>query len=231
MKHFHPFASAALLMALTSLPAYADQLAFDTLTHSVPYNSGNWFGYIPESNVNNVMAYRFVSEATGHITKLEANIKMNGLTDPITLSLYADNSGEVGSFLEALPVGFKHGGEIFDYAVLAQGNFESGPTLNAGQAYWIVTPLTSTMGTWNGTSAWQPPQGKLYLSPGEGPMGSLAFSEKYDLDEKDARGLRISVSSVPEWPTLPLMMTGLLAMAGGATLRRRSAAMSDTPNS
>lgn len=210
----------ALALPCVSTSALADLTAFDTITGSTVETWGNWFGYRASMNDNTVVAYRFVSQATGYVTGLSATISLQDAPGTVGLSLYADNAGEVGSFIRALPVQSAnwHAGAPF-----AEGSYTGGPLLQGGAAYWIVTPLASPMGNWDAVSGTQPPGGKLYLASGAGAVGSLDFNAKYNLTASDARGLKISVSAVPEASALELAVFGALVAVAIVRHRRRAA--------
>lgn len=115
----------ALALPCVSTSALADQTAFDTITGSTVETWGNWFGYRASMNDNTVVAYRFVSQATGYVTGLSATISLQDAPGTVGLSLYADNAGEVGSFIRALPVqsaGWRVGAQF------AEGSYTGGPT-------------------------------------------------------------------------------------------------------
>jgi hypothetical protein len=211
-------AAAALVLAPAAF-ADDDAVAYDTISGSAFTLSGNGFGYDPAVDATAVIADRFVSGASGVVSRLTANMySSHNDGSTIVLGLYADAAGAPGAFIEDLAVTTSRiaGNETF-----ATGAYTGGAAITAGSAYWIVTPFTSPLYTWGDMRTPQPVQNDYILALTPGTTGGLSGGDEHNGLGNMAPGLMVEVSTVvPEPSALALLLAGLLA-GFSRTARRR----------
>jgi hypothetical protein len=204
--------------------AVADPVAFDNMRGYVVGGSGDWFGYDPGLGSSYVVGEQFVPTKTGYISELTLAMYFAGTSGPISLGIYSDSNNRIGSLLETLVVYASGNFDFFNLGPYASGSYESGATLNAGQAYWVVTPNVSPLAYWE--SMFVPGPIPLlgletndyaeYLNNVPGSVGSLTGgTEEYFAPGTGypALGLEMHVKHVPEPDSFLLVGAALLGVA------------------
>ena len=212
----HKLCLAALGLGLAvATTVSASAVAFDSIRDGTTFeSSGQWFGAYP--TVSNPCGLGFASLASGAVDKIEMSLfVMNGEPPAqYTISLCANASNNTpGTQLWTQtydwsdhPVTGDATGTAFDVV--------NGPTLEAGQTYWIVgSAPTPTNPDGGNALAWNPLQGVTVAGRYAGYY-SEAWHDAMVLDQ--SYGLR--VTAVPE-PTC----LAIIGVTSGLLMSRRRA--------
>ncbi len=201
-------AGGALL--LSALPARAQVLAYGNFIggSGYDYTSGQIISG-PDATPYATRGYRFTSAADGALESIEAGIMYQGAgsgPNAVTMTLYADNGGTLGSVLESwtltdLPT-FGSPAPARSFSSVVH------PTLVAGEAYFLVGSATG-----NSSACW----GRIWS------MGDSVFSvdgAAYQYASNQWMGAyRVELSAVPE-PATSALLLGLAGL-GIIAVRRR----------
>jgi hypothetical protein len=215
------------LLALTFLTgplmgsmADAGTIVYDTITGNSYGGGGQWFGYNPPYDSTYVLGDKFVATISGRISALETSM----FTDPfvqgagrnsVTLGVYTDNAGTIGTLVEALTVTTSG-----NYGTFASGSYSVGATLHAGQAYWIVTPVSASLTIWQFMIAPTPQPRDSYINLTAGTVGSLRGGTYDTSMSTSVLGLQVTMTSPVSLATLLTEVTGV---GPGRSLARKVA--------
>ncbi len=193
-----------LVIAIAGGPAAnANTIVFDNLSPTTPYynNFGNWLGTFV--NQYEITATTFVPSASGPLDELDLGLFYLNGANSVTLRLSPDAGG-----LPSAPIWQTTVPPAPGYGSLLSVTGIGGPTINAGQTYWLegVAPVTPTT-----EHAW-------YVN-NQGDIGPVIASGNY-VASTDRFSLRVGVLTVPEPAACMLLLGGLLGIC--LTRRRRS---------
>lgn len=191
------FLATALVMALQFGSATnAATIVFDNISPTTPYYNpyGNWLGTF--AGQYEITATTFVPSASGPLDTLDLGLFYLNGTNSVTLRLSPDTGGLPGAPIWQTTVPPAPG-----YGSLISLTGIGGPTINAGQMYWLegVAPVTPTT-----EHAW-------YVN-NQGDVGPVIASGNY-LANSDRFSLRVGIpSAVPEPVSCVLILTGALGL-------------------
>jgi hypothetical protein len=192
------FLATMLVLALQGgSSTNAATIVFDNIAPSTPYYNpyGNWLGTFV--NQYEITATTFVPSASGPLDTLDLGLFYLNGANSVTLRLSQDSGGLPGAPIWTTSVPPAPG-----YGFLLSVTGIGGPTINAGQTYWLegVAPVTPTT-----EHAW-------YVN-NQGDVGPVIASGNY-VANTDRFSLRVGVlSSVPEPVSCVLILSGTLGLA------------------
>jgi hypothetical protein len=184
---------AAFVLAIPT--THAAQIAFSD------FGPGNTYGNFGQSIGGQfINGYKFTSAAAGPISEIDVGIGGTGMFD---LNLYTDNAGGLGTSIWStsnVPVssGSPNPAQIF---------FLSGPTIAAGQSYWLVASGPSN------SAYWSPNTIGVKGSQYHHDSGSDFYVQNTTLGA-------FSITVVPEPTTLGLLAIGMTTLAFSTHLRK-----------
>lgn len=181
--------------------ARAAAVVFNNLSATTPYyqNAGNWLGTL--ANQYEITATTFTPSASGQLDELTLGLIYQSGANSVTLRLSPDSGG-----LPSAPIWQTSVPPAPGYGSLLNLTGIGGPTLNAGQLYWLegIAPVTpATLHGW--------------YTNNQGDMGPVIGSGNYYANIQRF-SLRVGVTTVPEPAVCLLTAAGAFGMA---MLRRR----------
>jgi hypothetical protein len=191
------FLATILILALQcGSTANAVTIVFDNIAPSTPYYNpyGNWLGTF--GGQYEITATTFVPSASGPLDTLDLGLFYLNGNNSVTLRLSPDTGGLPGAPIWTTTVPPAPG-----YGSLISLTGIAGPTINAGQMYWLegVAPVTPTT-----EHAW-------YVN-NQGDVGPVIASGNY-LASSDRFSLRVGIpSAVPEPVSCALILSGALGV-------------------
>jgi PEP-CTERM motif-containing protein len=196
-----------MLLLIISATSNASTIVFDNLAPSPQYyfNFGNWSGSLTP-NTYGITAMNFTPSAGGTLDELDLGYTDQKIVNTVNATLRL--SPEIGGMPSA---------PIWTGSVLPTGTFGQlttltgigGPTLVAGQTYWLEAFPPNDGITLHG-----------WYTNNQGDLGSIIGSGNY-IANTSRFALRVGVNTVPEPSTLALAILGLVATGCFAkTLRR-----------
>lgn len=196
-------ALVSLAAAQTSKPAAAATVVFNNLSATTPYyqNAGNWLGTL--ANQYEITATTFTPSASGQLDELTLGLIYQTGANSVTLRLSPDSGGLPSAAIWQTTVPPAPG-----FGSLLSLTGIGGPTLNAGQLYWLegIAPVTpATLHGW--------------YSNNQGDLGPVIASGNY-YPNIQRFSLRVGVVMVPEPATCLLATAGVFALS---MIRRRRA--------
>jgi hypothetical protein len=189
--------------------AAADTIVYDTITGNSYSGAGQWFGYNPPYDSTYVLGDKFVATTSGRISALRASM----FTDPfvqgaagnsVALRVYSDNAGTIGTYVETLTITTSG-----NYGTFASGSYSVGTTLNAGQAYWIVTPASASLTIWQFMLAPTAKQRDSNMNLTAGTVGSLKGGTYDTSMSTKVLGLQVTMTSPVSLAELHTEVTGI----------------------
>lgn len=191
----------SLAVAQSSKPAPAATVVFNNLSATTPYyqNAGNWLGTL--ANQYEITATTFTPSSAGQLDELTLGLIYQSGANSVTLRLSPDSGGLPSAAIWQASVPPAPG-----YGSLLNLTGIGGPTLNAGQLYWLegIAPVTpATLHGW--------------YTNNQGDKGPVIASGNYYANI-DRFSLRVGVVTVPEPTACFLTSVGVIGMA---MIRRR----------
>lgn len=190
----------------------ASTVAFDNLGPNDSYGS---VGYILGNSgfLNRSYAYAdgFCPSSSGNLDELWLAMTSDYPSDPLTLSLAADDSGLPGSVLWSDTITSQLG----QFGTILHLDHLNGPQLEAGCSYWLTAEGPSTQNHYHSWSI-----------DGTGEIGDIAYSVnggQWLMSSTDSQSLGMKVGVVPEPSTFGLLAIGAIGLLGW-TQRKRIAA-------
>jgi hypothetical protein len=216
-------------LSVTTNAAEASTVVYDTMTGRTFTGGGAYFGYSPAfaTPSSTVVGDRFTSTADGYISALSVSIYSNtgsSLPTDYALSIYADNGGQIGAFIEALSVSIGSYNAALS-GTYTSGSYSSGSLLSAGQTYWIVagTGDNAPFNNWSVMDGTSTETMYRFFSQTPGTSGSLNGGSYGVFTSTTPLGLMVTVASPVPLPAAAwLLLSGLGAL--GAMSRRHRAA-------
>ncbi len=194
---------ASLAAAQISRLAPAATVVFNNLSATTPYyqNAGNWLGTL--ANQYEITATTFTPSASGQLDELTLGLIYQSGANSVTLRLSPDSGGlpSAAIWQTSVPPAPAYGSLLSLTSI-------GGPTLNAGQLYWLegIAPVTpATLHGW--------------YTNNQGDMGPVIASGNYYANIQRF-SLRVGVITVPEPATCSLTTVSVF---GVAMIRRRRA--------
>jgi hypothetical protein len=200
-------AASVLLLLSTAVTAHAATITFNNLAPSPQYyyNFGNWTGnFLP--NTYAISAMNFTPSATGTLDTLDlglTNQKIVG-SSVTTLRLSPEVSG-----MPSAPIWQANATAATIFGQLTSLTGIGGPTLTAGQTYWL--------------EAFPPMDGVTldgWYTNNQGDIGSIIGSGNF-VPNTGRFALRVGVLQAPEPSALALAVFGLISICIFATRGRR----------
>ena len=220
----------ALASVIAPLQAEATTV-YDTITGGIWSNGGFIIGAYNFGTPNNeLFGIEFTNTQTGYISHLAASLSTYAASPQIiTMGIYSNNAGRVGSLLETLNVTSNNSDFRPGTPTPATGSYTSGTTIQAGQSYWIVAE-TAEPGLWLQVQSLPQSMSQTFFYqavPNGQPLTPNASGSYFTIPQNnELYGLQVSVSSVgavPEPSTWAMMLLGFCGL--GAVAYRRSRAL------
>lgn len=192
---------ASLVAGQTGKPTRAATVVFNNLSATTPYyqNAGNWLGTL--GNQYAITATTFTPSASGQLDELALGLIYQSGANSVTLRLSPDSGGLPSAAIWQTSVPPAPG-----YGSLLSLTSIGGPTLNAGQQYWLegIAPVTpATLHGW--------------YTNNQGDIGPVIGSNNYYANTQRF-SLRVGVITVPEPAACLLTVAGVVGLS---MIRRR----------